>query len=164
MLLPCRLWPHQSITRCTHFRTRTNKGSVVRKTHAHCTCSWHALAAVPYTVHPIRHTQVCTRAIHSTSPGSQAYWSLFHLVRMQCTSGCQTREMMVSAHSNRGLCQVNVHRHRHCALVKWSHPVRLSQTCDARVSMRISGQTRPCDERDGCKWDVPRLLRDRVRE
>eukprot|EP00966_Prymnesium_polylepis_P294870 6809220-Prymnesium_polylepis.1 len=40
------------------------------------------------------------------------------------------------------------HRHRHCGLVKWSHPARLSQTCDARVSLRISGQPRPCDERD----------------
>eukprot|EP00966_Prymnesium_polylepis_P148844 3438832-Prymnesium_polylepis.1 len=70
--------------------------------------------------------------------------------------------MIVSAHSNRGRCQVDniVTAHRHCALVKWSHPVRFSQTCDARASMRTSRQPQPRDERDGCKWDVPWLLRD----
>eukprot|EP00966_Prymnesium_polylepis_P285771 6601420-Prymnesium_polylepis.1 len=47
---------------------------------------------------------------------------------------------------------------RCCAPVKQSHPVQISETCSARVSIGIIGQAQLCDESDGRTWEFMWLL------
>jgi hypothetical protein len=101
-------------------RTRTKKSVAnLGKTH-----SWRALCRW-YDIHGRAHMRIA--AIHSTSLDRKPYWSLFHPVRMQYPSACQTREMIGCGAQPQAIARLSTTSVRSLhAPVKYLHPVQFS--------------------------------------